>query len=170
MYIVKRNVSCELIDFNPNLKLGEELQFKAHFYFDEKDINLINYIITVKLRSENLYFYEKNYTTDSFGVIEINTSISENLTVGEIILLFEIIEDQYFYGTQFEFKLSIEPSINEDLGSKNPDSEDNDDRNIITISLILSVLSISFIAILLIYHTNLKRSNGHNLADLTFKY
>ncbi len=170
VYIVKRNVRCELIDFNPNLKLGEELQFKARFHFDENSTNLINYIITVKLRSENLYFYEKNYTTDSFGVIEINITISENLTVGEIILLFEIIEDQYFYGTQFEFKLSIEPCINEDLGSKNPDSEDNDDRNIITISLILSVLSISFLAIFLIYHTNLKRSNGHNLADLTFKY
>ena len=170
VYIVKRNVSCELIEFNPIINLGEKLQFKARFYFGENSSDLINYIITVKFRSENLYIYEKNYTTDSFGIIDINMSISENFTVGEIIILFEIIEGQYFYGTQFEFKLSIEPIISEDLSSKNPDSKDNDDSQVITISLILSITSISFLAVLLIYYTNLKKLKGHNLADLTFKY
>lgn len=170
VYVVKRNVSCEFIEFNPNLRLGDIFSFKVKFFFPENNSNLINYIITVKLRSEELYFYERNYTTDSFGIIEINMSLSENFTVGEIILIFEITEDQYFYETKFEFKLSIEPNMNEDLGSKNPESENNDDSNAITISLILSVISISFLAVLLIYHTNLKKSKGHNLADLTFKY
>ncbi|TFG14536.1 MAG: hypothetical protein EU535_03175 [Promethearchaeota archaeon] len=171
VYVIKRNITCELLDFSPNMNYEDELTFKARFYFLENNTNLVNSLIMVKFLHVDLILYEKNYTTDSFGIIEFNLSISENLMVGNVILLLKIIGNVYFYDSEFEFQLSIYLNENANGNSKSSDLEDdNYDDYINMIFFILTIICISLVAFLLIYHNNFKKPKRQNLADLTFKY
>ena len=171
VYVIKRNITCELLDFSPNMNYEEKLHLKAKFYFLENNTNLVNYLIMVKFLHVDLILYEKNYTTDSFGIIQINLSISENLKVGNVILLLKIIGNKFFYDSEYEFQLSIYLNDNAHGGSRSSDLEDDNYGDYINmISFILTIISISLIAFLLIYHNNFRKQNRQNLTDLTFKY
>ena len=165
---IKRNISCELINFRKSLTFGEVLHFKARFYNTSLnyDTYLTDYIISLEIISNNFVLYKKNYTTNSSGMIEIFVSSYSNLTIGLNLLIFtaKLFEELYF-----EFEILIQSPILKESNSKNP-KKIEDSLQLELISLI-SIISLLVVISLLIYYNNTKRRVRHkNLSEITFKY
>jgi len=168
---IRRNISCELIDFKDYLNFGEVLHFKARFYNTSLNNNsfLTNYIISLKIISNNFVFYKKNYTTNSSGIIEILVPSYSNLTTGLNLIIFTALSNQFFNELVFEFELLIQSPTSKELNSKNPKKIENS-LQIELISLI-SIISLLVVISLLIYYNNTKRRVRYkNLSEITFKY
>lgn len=153
---IKRNITCELIDFQPNLNYEEILHFKARFYSLENNSNLVNHIITVKIVSESKILYIKNFTTNFSGIIEVLIPPFENLTIGPNYLMFEIKGNSFFESSTFEYELFIETQLEEESDSKDSQSEIKNENSFVMISLI-SMLSISFLALFSIKYIIIKK-------------
>jgi len=167
---IKRNVSCELIDFNQNLNYGDILQFKARFYSLENNSDLINHLINVKVVSNNVIHYIKNFTTNSFGIIEVLIATAENITFGVYNLIIEVAGNIYYKKSTFEYQILIDSNLDKDSGINDSQSKEQDKDHLNILPFIFSILSISILAFLIFYHSNIKRTKQKDLADLTFKY
>jgi hypothetical protein len=158
---IKRNITCELIDFQPHLNYEEFLDFKARFYSLENNSNLINHIITVKIISENSLRYNKNFTTNASGIIEISIPSSENLTIGKNYLIFELNSNKYFDNVIFIYEFSYNTLPGDESDSRESHSELKNENKIIFLSNI-SMLSISFLVLISLKYTILKtQKNSH---------
>ncbi len=165
---IKRNISCELINFREFLNFGEDLHFKARFYNTTFNsvTNLTDHIISLKIISNNFVLYKKNYTTNSSGMIEIFVSSYSNLTIGLNLIIFTV---KFFEELYFEFEILIQSPILIESNSKNRKKIENS-LQLELISLI-SIISILVVSSLLIYYNNTKRRVRHkNLSEITFKY
>ncbi len=167
---IKRNISCELIDFKQNINYGDLLQFKARFYSSDDNINLTNHIINVKIVSNEGIHYTNNFTTNSSGMIEIIISNFENITIGIYNLIFEIYSDKFYTDSTFEYQLIIGSIRNDESGIESNNSETQENTTINFIPIIFSILSISVLGFLIFYHNNIKKAKQKDLADLTIKY
>jgi len=152
---VKRNITCELIDFQPNLNYEEILHFKARFYLLENNSNLVNHIVTVKIISENKIRYIKNFTTNASGIIEISISSFENFTIGKNSLIFELRGNIFFDNAIFEYEFSFGTQQEDESDSKESQSEIKNENTMVYISLI-SMLSISFLVLISMKYSILK--------------
>lgn len=166
----KRNVSCELIDFKPNIEYGDVLQFKARFYSSENNSNLANHLISVSILSDNIIRYTNNFTTNSSGMIEIIIPTSENITIGRYNLKFEIMGDTFYEKSSFEYQLSVVSKLENESSLESTDSKEKDNIYSNILPFIFSILSISLLALLIIYHSNFKKTKQKDLADLTFRF
>ena len=166
---IKRNISCELIDYSPYIEYGDVLQFKARFYSSENNSNLAFHLIAVKIVSNNVIHYTKNFTTNSSGIIELTIPTFENIMIGRYNLKFDLMGDKFYNKSTFEYQLSIVSKLyNSNL--EDSDSEDKDNIHPNMLPFIFSILSISLLAFLIIYHNNSKKTKKQDLVDLTFKF
>lgn len=168
---IKRNVSCELIDFTNHIRHGENICFKARFYNTSlnNNSNLINYLISFKVISNEIILYKNNYTTNSSGIIEIFISSLTNLTVGLNYLIFTISGNEIYNDSNFEFKLFVELLTLQESNSKKSNKKNDNSLHTTVISFI-SIISLSFMILFLIYYNNTKRTKQHDLTEITFKY
>jgi len=108
--IIKRELSCSLINFTEQLKYGESLYFKAKFY--DKLLGetsyLINQTISFKVSSNNLITYETNLTTNLFGIVEVNISSFPYLCLGPNYLILSLINNTFYNNTNFLYMIAVE--------------------------------------------------------------
>jgi len=167
---IKRNVSCELIDFKRNINYGDILQFKARFYCSENNSNLANHLITVKIVSNKGIHYTNNFTTNSSGIIEIIIPTFENITIGRYNIKFEVIGTKFYDDSTFEYQLYVGSILYKEPSIDGTNSKDQDNLYSNILPIIFSILSISLLAFIIIYHSNIKKAKQKDLADLTFKF
>ena len=167
---IKRNVSCELIDFKRNINYGDILQFKARFYCSENNSNLANHLISVKIVSNKVIHYTNNFTTNSSGIIEIIIPTFENITIGIYNIKFEVIGNKFYDDSTFEYQLYVGSILYKEASIDGTNSKDQDNLYSNILPIIFSILSISLLAFIIIYHSNLKKTKQKDLADLTFKF
>jgi len=157
--VIKRNITCELIDFQPYLNYEEVLDFKARFYSLENNSNLVNHIVTVKIISENKIRYIKNITTNASGIIQVSIPSFENFTIGKNILIFELKGNNFFDYAIFEYEFSFGTQLEEESDSKESQLETKNENNFVIISLI-SMLSISFLVLFSMKYCILKNQKN----------
>ena len=171
IFTIKRNISCEMIGLKDYLNFGENLHFIAQFYNQSLNDNsyLTDHLISLKIISNNLVIYKKNYTTNSSGMIEIFVASDSNLTTGLNLIKLTALGNQFFNELYFEFELLIQSPTFKELNSKDP-KQIEDSLQIELIALI-SIFSLLAVISLLIYYNNTKRRVRHrNLSEITFKY
>ena len=158
------------MSFKDYLKFGDILYFKARFYNASLNNNsyLTDYIISVRIVSNKLVLYKKNFTTNSSGMIEIFISSYSNLTIGFNLIIFTALGNQFFKELYFEFELLVNSFTFKESNSKNTKKIDNSLK--IELISVISVISILVVISLLIYYNNIKRVRHKNLSDITFKY
>jgi len=165
--IIKRNVSCQLIGFKNRLYYGENLYFYARFYDEylENNSYIINQNIGFIIISNNSILFEKNFTTNLFGQIQLNISSIIHLKMGQNIFRFKIYKTEFYYNSEFEFKLNM---INPEMqsGTKNIQKKKPYFLNYISF---FSVLGILFLFFTVIIYNNNKRQQKE-LSEITFKY
>ncbi|MFX1394622.1 MAG: hypothetical protein ACFFAH_13740 [Promethearchaeota archaeon] len=168
----KRNASCQLIGVPSQIKYGEALRVRAVFYdISQGDESyLANYLIAFKIISNGIITYNNNFTTNSSGMIEIVIQ-PINLTKGINFLVFEIKESQFYNNLSFENKIVIvvDSEIQDEKISEEQDSHED---NLLQLSIVsfISILSISFLILVLICYNNIKKSKKQDLVDMTFRY
>jgi len=167
---IKRNITCELIDFKQNINYGDILQFKARFYCSENNSNLANHLIIVKIVSNNVIHYNNNFTTNSSGKIEIIIPTFENITIGRYNIKFEVIGTKFYDDSTFEYQLYVGSILYKESSIDGTNSKDQDNLYSNILPIIFSILSISLLAFIIIYHSNIKNAKQKDLADLTFKF
>ena len=171
IFTIKRNISCELIGLKDSLNFGENLHFKARFYNLSSNNNsyLTNHLISLKIISNNLVIYKKNYTTNSSGMIEIFVLSDTNLTIGLNLIIFTALSNPFFNKLYFEFELLIQSPTFKELNSKNPKKIENSLQ--IELIALISIFSLLVVISLLIYYSNTKRRVKYkNISEITFKY
>ncbi len=102
--ILKKEPTCQLIGFNSYITYNETLDFKAKFFINST--NLANEDISFKVDFNSSIIYEANFTTDINGEINLTIS-SDQLEVGENILIFEILNNVIYNNTIFQFNITL---------------------------------------------------------------
>jgi len=106
--VIKKEVSCELIGFTDNIAYGDDLIFKAKFYDELNNSELINQTILFKINSSNLIVYQNNFTTNASAMIEITLSSNSNLKLGLNNLIFVLNNNKIYNDKSFNFNLFVE--------------------------------------------------------------
>lgn len=172
--IIKRNVSCELIDFDNYVKYGEDLSVKTRFFNNtlHSGYYVDNQEVFFELLLQNFTaIFSRVYLTNGTGELEISVSNIKNLSIGVNYLRFKILNNQFFKSEvfQFEFYFEVRPATILDLKEDGNENKDDSEINqIVVISLSLTV-SVLFGIVLFLYHRNMKRK-PRDLHKITFKY
>ncbi|MFX0071850.1 MAG: hypothetical protein ACFFAO_12240 [Candidatus Hermodarchaeota archaeon] len=166
---VKRNVSCELIDFRNEIELPQDLNFKARFFLASNNTNLSNYLVSCIIISNELTLYDNEFMTNSTGLIGLFISGNEDLLLGKNELIFRLngtglISDYENTYTIFAYN-SIQNVKNSDEDSSLKEMEQVQSY----IIYLISILGISSLISIYIINKYIK-NREHKLADLTFKY
>jgi hypothetical protein len=170
--IFKRNLSCELIGFKRNIILGEILNFTAKFYVHSIENNnlLNNQLISFKIFSDNGIRYQKNYTTNSSGLINLKIFSKTYLILGENILIFGILESEIYNHSIFKFSLFVtfHPEKSPGLNKSHLNNVENPYQ--LAFFSTISIIFILFIISYIIYQNMIKRVKKQNLGDLTTRF
>jgi len=165
---IKRNITCELFDFNPSFTYGDIFDFTAKFYYTVNNTALSNYIINVKFKSNNKITFNKNYTTNSSGLIYVSIP-SFNFSIGENTLIINIMENIFHYSSSHDYQLFINSLPPIPLDNDDKTSEPSNDYSIIIYSTI-SIASIVFVVSLYLYYTYFNKKKVQYIKDITFKF
>ncbi len=167
---IKRNVSYELIGFRNHKEHGENLHFKIRFYNTSLINNsyLIDYIVSFKIIANQIILYKEVFTTDSFGIIEINISSLTNLSVGVNNLIFTISGNNLYNSLTFGFELYV--NLLQKESNQKKSKESNDKYSEISIISLISISSLLLVLLLGLYFYNIKGTRQKNLTEVTFKY
>lgn len=106
--VIKKEVSCELIGFTENIAYGDDLSFKAKFYDELNNSELINQTILFKINSSNLIVHQNNFTTNASAMIKITLSSNPNLKLGLNYLIFTINNNKIYNDKSFNYNLFVE--------------------------------------------------------------
>ena len=106
--IIKANVTCELIGFEPSIIYGEEFSLLAKFYETNSNIILNNNTIRFKIEWETVVLYQFDFKTNQSGIITANISSIYHLSVGVNSLKFIIMGNETYSNCQFSYKLRVE--------------------------------------------------------------
>ncbi|MFX1377764.1 MAG: hypothetical protein ACFFA4_01605 [Promethearchaeota archaeon] len=108
--VMKRNISCELIGYKDQIKVGEDLSLIAKFYskFSEHNQLLINQTIDFMVSFNDLIIYQKNYMTNSSGVIQIYLISLKHLKLGKNILTFSITNNNLYNDSKFVYEIYVD--------------------------------------------------------------
>lgn len=106
--IFKRNVSCRLSNFPSSIIFGNFLSFNARFYSEETNYSLSGKEIHFNIIVENSLIYQRNYTTNKYGIISINLSSIENMVLGINLLVFNISIGYLYNYTAFSYEVLVE--------------------------------------------------------------
>lgn len=168
--VEKRNISCEVVEFRDRLTYGDSLDIKVAFYnttLENKQI-LDNYLVIFKIISSNVIVYEKEYTTDENGMIEINILSTENFTLGFNYLVFETDGDLFFNNMNYTIPLYVGQRALVNIVEAEEEEEQEKGSDILSVILLVLVLSISALVSGFIYK-NKKRIKKKPL-ETTFRY
>ncbi|MHA1373335.1 MAG: hypothetical protein ACTSR7_03470 [Promethearchaeota archaeon] len=105
--IIKANVTCELIGFEPSIIYGEEFSLLAKFYETNNNFILINNTIRFKIEWETVVLYQFDFKTNLSGIITANISSIYNLSIGVNNLKFIIMGNETYSNCQFSYKLRV---------------------------------------------------------------
>ncbi|MFX1411899.1 MAG: hypothetical protein ACFFA6_16250 [Promethearchaeota archaeon] len=111
--VVKRDVSCELIGFRNHMRYGEDLSFSVRFFDSllESSSNLINQEINFEIFSNKSLLYQRNFTTNQIGIIEIFVSSVNHLRFGQNILIFKIVDNKIYNNSEFLYEIFLEKEL-----------------------------------------------------------
>jgi len=154
---IKRNITCELTDFTPSFIYGDIFDFTAKFFYSENDSVLSNYMINVKIKSNSIITFNKNFTTDPSGLIYVSIP-NDNLTIGKNTLLFDVMENIFHYNSSQEYQLSI--NIPTESSNSNEKNSKNNDLSVL-INSIISLVSILSVLFLFFLYAYLKKKKIH---------
>lgn len=160
--ILRRDIYCQLIDFNEFLYVGSDLCFRAIFYSEliENKHYMVNHSILLNIIAGGEFIFNSSYITSEEGIIKISVS-SLKLRIGENKLLFIIDGTQFYNPANFSFSFSI---------LVNPDSKQTDSKQIDPISPII-LIPIIISALLIPSSTYLKimKNKRKNLGKLSLE-
>ena len=163
--IIKKQVSCQLIDFNEHIYSFEYLNFKARFYDDltGNSNNLINQTVWFKIEKNGDEIFNCNYHINSSGIIGIKINNSTFLKIGQNKLIFEIINNKFYIDSVFCYDLFIE---------KNPIEEKSSHSESLWYLNFFSFFSIMVIALIIIgtFLKIVKSVKKRNLSEITIRY
>ncbi len=108
--VTKKDISCGLIGFKDKITFGENLKFEARFFDSLTSSNLINKLIMFEIISNNVTYFQANYTTNSSGSIWLNLSTYEQLKIGVNNLLFSAKSDMYYNKAIFSYEVLVNKS------------------------------------------------------------
>jgi len=111
--IIKREASCELIGFRDHMRIGDNLSFNVRFFDSSSNnsSNLINQEILFKIISNNSLLYQRNFTANQTGMIEIFISTISHLRFGHNILIFKILNTKIYNNTEFMYEILLEKKL-----------------------------------------------------------
>ncbi|MBD3254711.1 MAG: hypothetical protein GF383_06440 [Candidatus Lokiarchaeota archaeon] len=96
----KANITCELIDFEPNVSLQQKVSIQARFSFynETKGIeeNITLFDVLFRLIKNEEVLFENNFTTDNGGMIQINLTNFVQLKVGKYQFNFSYPINDFF--------------------------------------------------------------------------
>ena len=164
----KRNITCELADFTPSFTYGELFDFIANFSYHLNNTALSNFIINVKVKSNNKITFNKNYTTNSSGLIYVSVP-SSNLSIGENTLILDVMGNIFHYGETFDYQLSINSVPPKPLDNDDKTPESNIDYSVIIVSFI-SIAFVTFVISLYLRNSYFKKRKIQCIEDITFKF
>jgi hypothetical protein len=110
LIIYKRIPSCELLGFKNYINCSEDLSFLAKFYDSEPENGsfIKNQLVLLKIRANSIILFQQNFTTDQFGGIGISLSPLEHLDIGLNTLILEIIQNNVYNYSIFQFEVIVE--------------------------------------------------------------
>ncbi|MFX1522650.1 MAG: hypothetical protein ACFFCC_03995 [Promethearchaeota archaeon] len=111
--IIKKIPYCQLIGFREQIKYGENLSFQACFLdsFLENNTFLNNQLINFYIEHNNSIFYQSNFTTNNFGLIDIFLSSPSHLNLGVNSLIIKLDNNFVFNDTIFQFEITVEKNL-----------------------------------------------------------
>ncbi|MFX0003049.1 MAG: hypothetical protein ACFFAA_06655 [Promethearchaeota archaeon] len=114
--VIKRNISCDLIGYRDEIKMGENLNLVARFY-DANSENiqyLINQDIQLMIINNDIIIQQTNYTTNISGEINLNLISPADLKIGQNFLILSITNNNLYNDSRFDYEIYVdknEPSI-----------------------------------------------------------
>ncbi len=168
---IKRNVSCELIDFTDTIIYGEDLYFKAIFYNTSLNNNsvLINQLISFKIISNEIILCKNNYTTNSSGEIGVFISSLGNLSINLNYLIFTISDNKNFRDSDFTFEIFVRALHSQKSNKSKKSNKKNDDTQLMIISLVSIICLVCAVAFLMRYNS-IRKVRARPLVDISFRY
>jgi len=108
--VIKRNISCELIEYKDLIKIGEDISLVAKFYDQRSDFNryLINQTVQFKTSYNDLIIHQCNYTTNISGIISIQLISVLHLKLGRNFLTFSIVDNDLYNNSDFVYEIYVE--------------------------------------------------------------
>ena len=105
--IIKKNVSCELTNFKDSIEPEESLIFDARFYDALNYSNLVGKNITFTTKVDNMTVYQDSYLTNSSGMIHLNLTVNEELSLGHNYLIFKLKNDDIYNNSIFIYEVIV---------------------------------------------------------------
>jgi hypothetical protein len=172
---IKRNVSCELIEYSDFIKYGDDLNIRARFYntsiSSEYFVSDQQILFEIVLQNSTAVF-SKFYITNSTGEFKSFIPNVRNLSIGVNHLRFTIVDNHFFnsdifkYEFYFQTKPVVENLTSEEDEKENKESSGIDQTIIISLSLVASAL----IGIVLFLHFNNMKKKPIDMHEITFRY
>jgi len=106
--VLKRNVSCEITGYKSNIKYGENLSLIAKLSCPDKEIDLSNQSVEVKIISKEIINYKEYYITNSSGKITFQIFSIYHLNLGLNFLIINITDSNLFKDCFFTFNITVE--------------------------------------------------------------
>jgi hypothetical protein len=130
--IYKKDVLCELNGFNEKLVYGDDLFFTAKFIDSLNNSNLMYQTVLFRIISSNSTIYQKIFTTNNLGIIELNISSLNHLNIGQNNLIFNITDNLLYNDSMFFFNIFVEKlTIFADILKYNDNLDISDDIEIL---------------------------------------
>ena len=107
IYIIKREVSCQLTNFKNVLIFGETNFFTATFFSTENSTRLINETFSLTTSYNEKILFQNNFTTNESGEIAFNISTISHLNIGRNELMFKMKNSIIYNDTTFSFDLIV---------------------------------------------------------------
>ncbi|MFX0038415.1 MAG: hypothetical protein ACFFCY_04395 [Promethearchaeota archaeon] len=114
--VIKRNISCDLIGYKDEIKMGEDLDLIAKFYDTTSENNqyLINQSIQLRISNNDIIINQCNYTTNTLGEINLHLISSTDLKIGQNFLILSITDNNLYNNSRFNYEIYVdknEPTI-----------------------------------------------------------
>ncbi|MFX1312372.1 MAG: hypothetical protein ACFFHD_07140 [Promethearchaeota archaeon] len=126
--ILKRTLLCKLINFKPNVNIGENLTISVRFYDKllENNSFLINQSILFNILSNESLIYQSNFITNELGIIKFNILSYDHLELGKNVLVFIVKNNSFYNDSKFFYEIFLYKNLvyidiidfKEDLGMK----------------------------------------------------
>jgi len=106
--IFKREIECELSGFTTTLNYGQNFTFDAIFSDKINDSVLTDLRVLVQVKSNNVTFYQDNFTTNQSGAILVNDSIIPFLNIGTYRIIFSIGDHYLYNNSMFYYEIEVQ--------------------------------------------------------------
>ncbi len=171
---IKRNISCELTNFDDYIEYGEDFKVKAKFFNNTLDSQYYvdnQQVLFEILRQNFTVMFSSYYITNSTGEFNIFVPNIVDLIIGINYLRFTVMDNQFFKSEIFQYQIYFEVKPIESLSSSEDKEEkkESSEMNLILIASSISLASALAVIILFLHFQNMKKK-PRNLDEISFKY